>query len=152
MKHTWYVRALSGEIILYLIWDKFFNFEVSISKLKIQVFWEITRVRNKISKVRTCKNKDLKINLFKGICTLSDFFFDAINSMAEEKKLDCNDPLKFGIKLQWASFFLNHRSWLMIEWIKKEGSSLELYLISSALRQLLLSFMSFDTTAGSVVF
>ena len=34
------------------------------------------------------------------------FFFDAIDSMAEEKKLDRNDPLKLVIKLQWASFFL----------------------------------------------
>ena len=78
-----YVRT--GLDMEYLIWDKFINFEVSISKLKIQAFWEITRDRNKISKVRTCKNKDLKKILFKGICTLYDFFFDAINSMAEEK-------------------------------------------------------------------
>ena len=41
------------------------------------------------------------------------FFFDAINSMAEEKKLDRNDPLKLVIKLQWASFFLE--SLIMID-------------------------------------
>ena len=67
--HTWYVRTINYRIILYLTGDNFFNFEVSIKSqnVKIQALWEITRVRNWNSKVRTCKNKHCKKNSYKGI-------------------------------------------------------------------------------------
>ena len=90
LSHTWYVRALNGRSILYLNWDKFLNlnFQVRIKSqnLKIEAFWEITRVRNSISKVRTCKHKQWNFDCFNGICILTDFFLDAMDSMAQQQK------------------------------------------------------------------
>ena len=71
LTHTCYVRAINCRIIfvlllrsIYLIWVVLLNFEVSIKSqyTKIQVFWEITRVRNKfLMYVR------VKINIVKNI-------------------------------------------------------------------------------------
>ena len=112
--HTLYVRTINGRIILYLTGDKFFNFEVSIKSqnVKIQALWEITRVRNWNSKVRTCKNKHCKKIRTRGY-TYTLFFCD-IEAMANKKKEDRNGPLKLQIKLRWASYFKSHWSSLMI--------------------------------------
>ena len=134
LSYTWYVRALNGRSILYLNWDKFLNFQESIKSQNVQIeaFWEITRVRNSISKVRTCKHKQWNFDCLNGICILTDFFW-MLWTPWHKKKLDRNGPLKVMIKLQWASFFLESSIMIDDRMNKKEGSSLELSLISSAI-------------------
>ena len=108
--NTLYVRTINGRIILYLTGDKFFNFEVSIKSqnVKIQAFWEITRVRNWIPKVRTC----IKINIAKWIrtrgYTYTLLLFVSLwhRGNGNHKMRTGAVPLKIRNTLQWDSLFL----------------------------------------------
>ena len=134
LKHTWFVRAINGRIILYLIWDKFFNFEGSIKSqnVKIQAFWEITRVRNSIFKVRTCKNKHWNFNLFKRICNVPFLIFWCYRLDVRQKKVGPQRSSKISNKapMSFLLFRTIDHDWWSNEYNKK--SSLELYSIITA--------------------
>ena len=123
--HTWYVRTINGRIILCLIYltgDNFFNFEVSIKSqnVKIQALWEITRVRNWNSKVRTCKSKHCKKIRTRGYTYTLTFFCLWHRGDDKQKKEDRDGPLKLQIKIQWLLFFLKSSIIIDDRWLQKE--------------------------------
>ena len=73
--------------------------------------------------IRFLRYVRVKINIGISICSKGYviypfWFFDAIDSMADKKKLDRNGPLKLVIKLQWVCFFLE--SSIMIDDLMNE--------------------------------
>ena len=116
--NTLYVRTINNRIILYLAGDNFFNFEGSTKSqnVKIQAFWEIIRVQNWNSKVRTCKNKHCKKNSYKGIY-VHPFFCD-IEAMANKKRRTAMVLYKITNKapltsMFWDPLIINDDQWLL---------------------------------------
>ena len=136
--HTLYVLTINGRIILYLTGDKLFNFEVSFKyqDVKIKVLWEITRVRNWNSKVRTCKNKHCK-KIVQGDIPIPLLFFCLWHRSDGKKKRGPRWSSKITNKGKMSLIvfgIIDHHWWLMIPKIMKDTGALfdELCLAASA--------------------